>query len=118
MMSRKDGVGQIIKACVTVVTLVALAGGFRVITAALDDVFRLTRGAGDTVWPASFAYRLITLHIIDQILDVDLQRCTPVRGWKMGSPQYTTSSNSTTLESNKSGHRRDSCRLHSVRPGR
>ena len=52
MMPRKDGAGQIIKASVTVVTLVALAGGFRVITAALDGVFRLTRGAGDTVWPA------------------------------------------------------------------
>src|SRR3982750_4909738 len=36
------------------------------------------------------------------MLDVDLQRWTPVRGWKRGSHQYTTSSNSTTLESNKS----------------
>ena len=52
MMSRKDGVGQIIKALVTVVTLVALTGGLRVITAALDDVCGLTRGAGDAVWPA------------------------------------------------------------------
>ena len=52
MMARKDGVGQIIKACITVVTLVTLTGGFRVITAALDDVFGLTRGAGDAVWPA------------------------------------------------------------------
>ena len=100
-MSRKDGVGQIIKARVTAVTLVALTGGFRVIKAALDDVCGLTRGAGDTIWPASFAYRLIPLHIIDQIRDVDLQRWTPVRGWKRGSHQYTTSSNSTTLESNK-----------------
>src|SRR5262249_1521120 len=44
----------------------------------------------------------ITLHIIDQIRDVDLQRWTPVRGWKIGSHQYTTSSHATTLESNKS----------------
>ncbi len=104
-MARKDGVGQIIKAFVTVVTLVALTGGFRVIKTTLDDVFGLTRGAGDTVRPASFAYGLITLNLIDQILDVDLHRWTPVRGWKMGSHQYTTSSNSTTLESNKSGQR-------------
>ena len=102
MMSSKNGVRHIIKALVTVVTLVALTGGFRVITAALDDLFGLTRGAGDTVWPASFAYGLITLNLIDQILDVDLQRWTPVRGWKMGAHQYTTPSNSTTLESNKS----------------
>ena len=101
MMARKDGVGQIIKALVTIVTLVALTRGFRVIKAALDDVLRLTRGAGDTIWPASCAYRLITLHIIDQIRDVDLHRWTPVRGWKRGSHQYTTSSNSTTLESNE-----------------
>src|SRR5262245_31431031 len=52
MMSRKNGVGQIIKASVTAVTLVALTGGFRVIKAALDDVFGLARGAGDTIWPA------------------------------------------------------------------
>ena len=52
MMSRKNGVGQIIKACVTGGTLIALTGGFRVIKAALDDLFRLTRGTGDTVWPA------------------------------------------------------------------
>src|SRR5215510_9758083 len=44
MMSRKNGVGQIIKASVTVVTLITLAGGFCVIKAALDDLFRLTRG--------------------------------------------------------------------------
>jgi len=51
MMSSKNGVSQIIKAFVTVVTLVALTGGFCIIKATLDDVFGLTRGAGDTVWP-------------------------------------------------------------------
>src|SRR5215471_1789050 len=44
MMSRKDSVGHIIKALVTVVTLIALTGGFRVIKATLDDLFRRTRG--------------------------------------------------------------------------
>ena len=83
-------------------TLVALAGGFRVITAALDDLFGLTRGAGDTVWPASFAYGLITLNLIDQLRDIDLHHWTPARGWNMGCHQYTTASKSTTLESNKS----------------
>ena len=51
-MSSKHSVSHIIKAFVTVVTLVALMSGCRVIKAALDDVFALTRGAGDTVWPA------------------------------------------------------------------
>jgi len=106
MMSGKNSVSQLIKALVTVVTLVALTGGFRVIKATLDDVCGLTRRASDTVWPAQLAYRLRTLHIIDQILDVDLHRWTPVRGWKLGCHQYTTSSNSTTLESTKSD-----CRL-------
>ena len=72
--------------------LIALTGGFRVIKAALDNVFGQTRGAGDTIWPASFAYRLITLNLIDQIRDVDLHRWTPVRSWDMGGYQYTTSS--------------------------
>jgi hypothetical protein len=54
-MSGKDGIGQIIKACMTVVTLVALPGRFRVIKAALDDLFGLARGAFDAVWPAQIA---------------------------------------------------------------
>jgi hypothetical protein len=58
----------------------ALTGGFRVIKAALDGMFGLTRGADDTVGPASCADRLIALSLINQIRDVDLQRWTPVRG--------------------------------------
>jgi len=65
MMAGKDGVGEIIKAYVAVVTLVALTGGFRVIKAGLDDLCGLTRGARDAVWPAQLAYRLITLNIIE-----------------------------------------------------
>src|SRR4029077_4036321 len=72
MMSGKDGVGQIIKACVTVVTLIALTGRLRVIKAALDDLVGLTRWAGDTIWPAQLTDGLITLDIIDEILDIDL----------------------------------------------
>jgi hypothetical protein len=102
MMSGKDGVGQIIKACVTVATRIALTCRFRVIKTTLDDLCGLTRGAGNAVWPASFADCLIILNLIDQIRDVDLHRWTPVRGWDMGGYQYTTSSHSTTLESNKS----------------
>jgi hypothetical protein len=101
-MASKNGVGQIIKALVTVVTLIALPGGFRVIAATLDDVCRLTRGARNAVGPAQLADGLITPHLIDQLLDIDLHHWTPVRGWKMRCHQYTTASNSTTLESNKS----------------
>src|SRR5215831_2100050 len=102
MMSRKNGVCQVIKACVTVGTLIALTGQLRVIKATLDDVFELTRWAVDAVWPAQITYRLITLNIIDQILDIDLHRWTPVRGWYMGWHQCTPYSHSTTLESNMS----------------
>jgi len=102
MMAGKNGVGQLIKACVTGVTLLALTGGFRVIKAALDDLFGLTRGARDAVWPAQLAYRLITLNIIDQILDVNLHSWTPVWVRDMGCHQCTPSSKSTTLESNMS----------------
>jgi len=52
MMSGKNRIGQIIKACVTVGTRIALTGGFRVIKATLDDLCGLTRGAHDAVWPA------------------------------------------------------------------
>src|SRR5713226_5319085 len=102
MMASKNGVGQIIKACVTGVTLIALPGGFRIIKAALDDLSGLTRWTCYAVWPAQLAYSLITLTIIDQILDVNLHRWTPVRVWDMGWYQCTPSSKSTTLESNMS----------------
>ena len=71
-MSGKDGVRQIIKAFVTVVTLRALTGRLRVIKAALDDLVGLTRWAGDTIWPAQLTDGLITLDIIDEIRDIDL----------------------------------------------
>ena len=102
MMAGKDGVGEIIKAFVTIATLIALTGRFCIVEATLDDLFGLTSGAVDAVWPAQLSDGLITLHIIDEILNVDLHRWAPVRGWKMGWHQYTTSSNSTTPESNKS----------------
>src|SRR6266446_2680572 len=93
MMSSKNGVGQIIKALMTSVTLIALPGQFCVIKSALNDLLGLTRGTLDAVWPAQFADSLITLHLIDQILDIDLQRWTPVRIWAMGCHQCTPSSN-------------------------
>src|SRR5687768_2109685 len=108
MMSCKNGVRQIIKTPVTVMTFIALTGRFGLIKTPLDDFFGLTRGADNTVWPAQFADGLITLNLIDQFLDIDLHHWTPVRGWKMGCHQYTTASNSTTLESNKSDRRRPS----------
>src|SRR5262249_29377027 len=77
-------------------------GRFRVITATLDGVFGLTRGTHDAVGPAQFTNRLITLHIVDEILDVDLHGWTPVRDRGMGCRQYTPSSHATTLESKKS----------------
>ena len=93
MMSRKNSVCQIIKTFVTVGTLLALTCGFRVIKAALDDLGGLTRWALDAVWPPQLASRLIPLHIIDELLDVDLQRRTPVRDWEIGYRPCTRSSN-------------------------
>src|SRR6266853_3026848 len=102
MMSSKDGVGPVIKACVTVVALRALTGRFRVIKAPRDDVCGLTRGTHDAVGPAQLTNRLITLDIIDEMLDVDLHGWTPVRARGRGCRQYTPSSHATTLESKKS----------------
>ena len=63
-MSCKNGVSQIIKACVTVGTRIALTCRFRVIKAALDDLCGLTRWARDAIWPAQLADDLITLDFI------------------------------------------------------
>src|SRR5262249_47402426 len=105
VMSGKNRVGQIIKTCVTVVTLIALTGWCRVIKATLDDVFGLTRRTRDAIGPAQLTNSLITLHIIDEMLDVDLHGWTPVRDRSMRCRQYTSSSHATTPESNKSGRR-------------
>jgi hypothetical protein len=59
-MSSKYRVSQIIKAFVTVVTLVALTGGFRIIKAALDYMSRLTRGTLYTIGPAQLTNGLIS----------------------------------------------------------
>jgi hypothetical protein len=63
---------------------------------------RFTRGTHNAVGPAQLMNRLITLHLVDEILDVDLHGWTPVRDRGRGCRQYTPSSNATTLESNKS----------------
>jgi len=102
LRSRKDGVGPIVKAVVTVVTCVALTAGCLGVKAALDDVCGRTRRAGDTVRPTSCAYRLLTLHLINAMRDGDLHRWTPVSDGGMGYHQCTPSSHSTTLESNTS----------------
>src|SRR5262245_19679367 len=102
MMSSKDGVGQIIKTFVTVVTFIALTSWFRVIKATLNNLFRLTRGTPNTIGPAQLTNRLITLHLVDELRDVNLHGRTPVRDRGIGCRQYTPSSHATTLESNKS----------------
>jgi hypothetical protein len=65
-------------------------------------MLRLTRGTHNAIGPAQLTNGLITLHIIDEILDVDLHAWTPVRDGGIGFRQYTLSSNATTLESNMS----------------
>ena len=92
MRPSKTRIGQIIKTCVTGGTLRALPCSCRVIKAALDDWCGRTRWTLDAGWPASLAYRLIPLTIIDHILDVHRHRWTPGRVWDMGWHQCTRSS--------------------------
>src|SRR6266516_835135 len=94
--------GQIIKAFLTVVTLIQLTSRVVFIKAAFDHMLRLTRGTCDADGPAQLKNGLIPLHVIDEMLDVNLHDWTPVRDRKMGWRQYTPSSNATTLESKKS----------------
>ena len=79
-MACKNGVGQIIKAGLAVVALLALACRFRVIAAALDDLGGRTRWTRHAVWPAQLADGLIALHIINETRDIDLHHWAPVRG--------------------------------------
>jgi hypothetical protein len=77
-MSSTYRVSQIIKALVTVVTLVALTGGFRIIKAALDYMSRLTRGTLYTIGPAQLMNGLITLDIIDKSVLCTLFAVSPL----------------------------------------
>jgi hypothetical protein len=83
-MSSQDGVGQVIQAWVTVVTLIALPGRFRVIQAALAHMLRLTRGTLDAIRPAQLTHRLRTRHILAELREVNLHGWTPVRDRGMG----------------------------------
>src|SRR5712671_498880 len=89
MMSSKDGVGQIIKTCVTVGTCIALTRWFRVSKATLHNLWRRTRGTHNAVGPAQLTHCLRTRHLVDEMLDVDLHGRTPVRDRGMGYRQYT-----------------------------
>jgi hypothetical protein len=48
---------------------------------------RLASGALDTIGLSQLTNGLITLHIIDKMLDVDLHSRTPVRGSRHGDPE-------------------------------
>jgi len=102
MMPSKDRVSQVIKAFITIMTRIALTGRFGVIKATLDDMLRLTRGTPDAIGPSQLTNALITLHVIDEIFEVNLHVWTPVRDGGIRCRQSTPSSNATTLESNMS----------------
>ena len=91
-MSGNNGIGQLIKPCVTVHTRRALTGGFCVINPALGDLGGLTIWARGAIWPAPLANRLIAPGIIDQICDIALQARTPAMGWERGGDELTPSS--------------------------
>ena len=61
-----------------------LTGGGRVIQAARDAVGGRARGAGEAVWPASGADRLLARPRIAQLREGALPSWTPVRGGDMG----------------------------------
>src|SRR5215510_8535711 len=91
-----------------------LACRFGVIKAALDNLCGLTSWARDAVWPTQIADGLITLHIIDQLRDIDLQGRTPVMGLEHRMVPLYTILTSTTLESNKSVDRRGNLPKESI----
>jgi hypothetical protein len=105
MVTGKNRVGYIIKACIAVLTRRALTGGLRIITTALDDLCGCTSGARDALWPASYVDGLLTLHILDEMLDVDVHSWTPVKGRHMISHPVSTILTSTTLASHTSAPR-------------
>jgi len=80
---------------------------FEVSKPSLAGISKACTGEFQHSWQTGSALSLLTSCCLSQrtqILDIDLHRWTPVRGWDMGWHQCTPYSNSTTLESNMSDH--------------
>src|SRR5215470_10037326 len=89
MGSGKAGVRQLIKTRVTVGTRIALASRCCVITATFDARLGLPSWAHNAVWPRTSRTISRTLHLIDQLRDIDLHCGIPIMGGEMGTRQFT-----------------------------
>src|SRR6266545_2745612 len=70
-MAGEDRPGQVIEEFLTGLTPVALPLGLGRIVTLLGDLRGVTMGTGDALGPAQVADRLETLHVVDEVLDVD-----------------------------------------------
>ena len=71
MMTGKNGVGQIVKAPFTGLTLIALTLGLRVVAPLFGDLWTVAMGASHTIWPAYIADGGETFSVVHQRLQVD-----------------------------------------------
>jgi hypothetical protein len=76
VMAGEDGVGEVIEALAAALAFVALAMGFGVIPAVLEDRTRGASGTGHAVGPAQRPDGLVALGVVEEVLDVH-HRSTP-----------------------------------------
>lgn len=70
VVAGEDGISEVIEALTAALALVALAMGFGIIPAVLDDRVAGASGAGHPIGPSHLPDRLITLDVVEEILDV------------------------------------------------
>ena len=80
MVAFKDGPGKIVKVASTRFALVLLSMFLRLVMTIFDDVFAAAKSAPHTLWPAQLANFLITLRIIDEVLDIDQSHAGRILG--------------------------------------
>ena len=70
MMTGENGVGEIIEALSTAMTLVSLPVRLRFVTTIFDDVIRRAMHASETVGPTHRSDDLKALRFVDEIPDI------------------------------------------------
>jgi hypothetical protein len=71
MTTGENGARQIAEPLRTIMALVTLAFGLRVIVALFDDFVGVAERASDAIWPSHFANGAKAFGVVDQLVDVE-----------------------------------------------
>ena len=88
MMSREDGIGQIVEALVTTFAFVTLTVGLSVIATVLDDRVRAAMRTDYAVRPSHIPDGLVALGVVDEVLNIYHRRTPRVPNRRRGRADH------------------------------